>query len=216
LIQVTRRGLLKVSAGGLLPVVLGGGTGVIAPAWAPARAQGVAVAEELTAEQWMHEWMSLPKAPGATLHVSRFVEPIYFVTRPIAWRPNPDQVAKFEAVEVPKGFVTDLASVPKPFWKLLRPDGEYTYAAIVHDFLYWTQARSREAADHIFKLSMEDFKIDARIVALLHSAARVAGGSAWRRKTELKAKGEKRILKRFPDDPRVRWQDWKKRPGVFA
>ena len=112
--------------------------------------------------------------------------------------------------------MTDLASVPKPFWRLLRPDGEYTYAAIVHDFLYWTQTRSRNVADEIFKFGLQDFRMDTRITTILYSAARVAGGGAWRKNAELKARGEKRFLRQFPEDPRVRWEDWKKQPGVFA
>jgi len=28
--------------------------------------------------------------------------------------------------------------------------------------------------------------------------------------------GEKRLLKELPDDPKVRWSDWKKKPGVFV
>ena len=42
------------------------------------------------------------------------------------------------------------------------------------------------------------------------------GPSAWRSNAKLKAEGEKRILKQFPDDPRTRWADWKKRPDVFV
>jgi hypothetical protein len=164
----------------------------------------------------MNEWMSVRKAPGGVLHISRFVEPVYFLIRPISWQPNADQVGRFEPVHVTKGFVTDFASVPRPFWKLLRPDGEYTYAAIVHDFLYWTQTRSRQEADEIFKLAMLDFKINASVVAILHAAARQSGGAAWKANSDLKAKGERRILKRFPDDPRVRWEEWKRRADVFV
>ena len=160
--------------------------------------------------------MSASRAPGGILHVQKFVEPIYVLLKPIAWRPNPDQVGKFEAVEVPKGFVTDFASIPRPFWALLPPDGEYTYAAIVHDYLYWTQTRPREVADQIFRHAMEDFHVSTSIAATVHTAVRAAGGRPWNQLAELKAKGEKRILKRFPEDPKVRWQDWKRRPDVFA
>ncbi|MDI5166053.1 DUF1353 domain-containing protein, partial [Salmonella enterica subsp. enterica serovar Montevideo] len=37
---------------------------------------------------------------------------------------------KNDVIEVPVGFVTDLATVPRIFWSLLPPDGEYAKAAI--------------------------------------------------------------------------------------
>ncbi len=111
------------------------------------------------AETWMTEWMQgVSKSPGGVLKLSRFREPIYFLLAPISWTPNPGQTGS-ETVTAPTGFVTDLASIPAVFYSLLRPDGEYAYAAIIHDYLYWTQTRSRDEADDIFNLAMEDFEI---------------------------------------------------------
>ncbi|TKB69473.1 MAG: DUF1353 domain-containing protein [Nitrospira sp.] len=149
------------------------------------------------------------------LRISRFREPIYFLTAPISWTPNPGQ-ERYAAVTVPKGFVTDFASIPRIFWSALRPDGEYAYAAVVHDYLYWTQTRSREEADQILKMAMEDFKISALTVGAMYSAVRVGGGSSWDGNAQKKSQGEKRILAKFPQDPRMKWEDWKQRPGVFA
>jgi hypothetical protein len=39
----------------------------------------------------------------------------------------------------PAGFVTDLASIPRPIWSFFPPDGPWVKGAIVHDFLYYTQ-----------------------------------------------------------------------------
>lgn len=44
---------------------------------------------------------------------------------------------------VPPGFVTDLASVPDLAEPLLPRSGEYSNAAIMHDYLYWTQPSRR-------------------------------------------------------------------------
>ena len=44
-------------------------------------------------------------------------------------------------VVVPAGFATDFASVPRAFWRLLPPFGEYMLAAVVHDYLYAVGAR---------------------------------------------------------------------------
>src|SRR5216683_4111198 len=76
--------------------------------------------ETAVIEEWMEQWMSGSRLPQGALHVGRFKDPIYFLIQPIAWKPNPDQAASFQAVEVPIGFVTDFASIPRIFWSLLR------------------------------------------------------------------------------------------------
>ena len=44
---------------------------------------------------------------------------------------------KTETITVPKGFVTDLASVPRAMWAFIAPF-DVARAAIVHDLLYKT------------------------------------------------------------------------------
>ena len=113
--MLTRRSLLRWAVGmaACLPI----GAGII-PEW---RLSGTGHAQEpdsaaqaMTIESWMNEWMSVSKAPGGILRVSRFREPIYFLTAPISWTPNPGQDA-YKAVTVPTGFVTDFASIPRVF-----------------------------------------------------------------------------------------------------
>lgn len=66
--------------------------------------------------------MSGARAVGGALDFRRFSDPIYILLNPISWRPDePDSV--IPEVVAPKGFVTDLASVPRIFWSLFRPDG---------------------------------------------------------------------------------------------
>ena len=167
-----------------------------------------------TAEAWMDGWMNERLLVGA-LHVSRFVEPVYFLTRPIAWKPNAGQ-AGYEPVVAPRGFVTDFASIPRAFWSLLRPDGEYTYPAILHDYLYWTQPVPKKTADEIFRMGMQDLEVNPATVAMIYEAVAKFGGAAWKANAELKAQGEKRFLRRFPTDPATRWRDWKQLPDVFS
>ncbi|MDF0668564.1 MAG: DUF1353 domain-containing protein [Nitrospira sp.] len=213
--MMTRRGALRwivgtaasVACGGV--VLKGGGLSRVSYAQEPDQP-----APALSMEQWMTEWMSVSKAPGGMLRISRFREPIYFLTAPISWTPNQGQ-ERYEAVTVPPGFVTDFASIPRIFWSALRPDGEYAYAAVVHDYLYWTQTRPREEADEILKMAMEDFEIGTTTVGTIYNAVRLGGKVAWNGNAKKKMQGEKRILTRFPQDPRTRWEDWKQRPGVF-
>jgi hypothetical protein len=70
-----------------------------------------------------------------------------------------------EVVNVPPGFATDFASVPRPFWTIIAPWGRHGRSAIVHDFLYQlggvtdVAARSmrrpsKREADRIFREAM--------------------------------------------------------------
>lgn len=132
----------------------------------------------------------------------------------IRWEPNKEQ--KFQPVNVPEGFVTDLTSIPRVFWQVLRPEGRYAYAAVVHDYLYWEQTRSRKEADQILKIAMEDSKVDPKNISKIYNAVRAFGQKAWDNNKRLKRAGEHRILVEFPQDFRISWSEWKKRPGVFA
>jgi hypothetical protein len=166
-------------------------------------------------DAWMKTWMSQSKQATGVLHLSRFADPTYFLLKPITWKPNPGQES-YPSVTVPVGFVTDFASIPRAFWSALRPDGLYTYPAIVHDYLYWEQSVSREAADTIFKLGMEDFRIASATTASVYNAVRTFGGSAWQSNAKLKAAGERRLLTKFPEDPTLTWKQWKANPMNFS
>lgn len=163
---------------------------------------------------WMARWM-YSKSLFGRLNLSRFVEPVYFLTQATEWRSS-GQSAQYRDVRVPKGFVTDFASIPRVFWSALRPDGEYAHAAVVHDYLYWTQKRSREEADSIFKMAMEDLEVDPRTVFILYSAVRAHGESAWDNNARRKSVGERRVLIKFPEEANARWEEWRTKPGVFG
>jgi hypothetical protein len=165
--------------------------------------------------RWMDTWMSEAKVTVGNLHLSRFVEPVYYLLKPTMWLPDPGQEGRLPPVTVPVGFVTDFASIPRIFWSLLRPDGSYTHPAIMHDFLYWTQTTSREAADEILRIMMKDFSIGEPVVTAVYQGVRVGGGSAWEANRKAREAGEKRILRKFPEDPTTRWEDWKRLPDVF-
>jgi hypothetical protein len=60
-----------------------------------------------------------------------------------------------QQVEIPKGFVTDLATVPRIFWGIISPSGRHDLACVVHDYLLDT-GYNRKQADrellHFLKL----------------------------------------------------------------
>lgn len=133
----------------------------------------------------------------------------------ISWGPDTGgDMVKIE-VTVPEGFVTDLASIPRAFWSIRRPEGRHAFAAVVHDYLYWTQIKTREESDSIFRQAMLDSKLDKSEVEVLYQAVRQFGSAAWEGNKKLKATGEKRLLKVLPTDYTTSWSDWKKQPGVF-
>jgi len=56
---------------------------------------------------------------------------------------------------VPKGFVSDLTSIPRALWPVLPPDGDYEEAAVIHDWMYGQKAIPRWLADAVFRHVME-------------------------------------------------------------
>ena len=78
---------------------------------------------------------------------------------------------KTETITVPKGFVTDLASVPRAMWAFIAPF-DVARAAIIHDLLYktirqyrWKMKdkedkelikKAKVASDKVFLLGMHD------------------------------------------------------------
>ena len=206
----TRRDLLRATAAVLSTTGFAGAlTG-----WQSSYTRVWAEPVQISVESWMDEWIKTKGAEG-TIHVARFKDPIYVLTRPIAWVPNPGQTPSYKRVDVPVGFVTDFASIPRVFFSMLRPDGNYTFAAIVHDFLYWSQDRSRDEADDIFRLSMQDLSIPSITIEAIYMGVRRFGESAWNVNAEEKRAGGKRVLKRLPQDARVTWADWRIVPDVF-
>jgi hypothetical protein len=161
------------------------------------------------AESWIQRADVLGAVSGG-LRLGKFPDQMYFITEKIRWTPSAGQ-SSYQDVTVPKGFVTDLTSIPRIFWTALRPDGTYTYAAIIHDFLYWEQARPRKEVDEIFKLAMQDFKVDASVIDIIYLAVSRFGGAAWNKNRMLREAGEKRILQDWPEDPTITWREWKTR-----
>lgn len=81
-----------------------------------------------------------------------------------------------QVITVPKGFVTDLASVPRAFWPVFPPHGEYAKAAVVHDYLYRFPSTSREFADSVFDEAMGVLGVASWKRWLITTAVRLFGG----------------------------------------
>lgn len=84
-----------------------------------------------------------------------------------------------DVIQVPAGFVTDLASIPRWLWSVLPPHGQYAKAAIVHDYLYTKAIGSKAYADKVFLEGMEVLGVPKRKRKLMYTAVRLFGRGAY-------------------------------------
>jgi hypothetical protein len=105
--------------------------------------------------------------------------------------------ARREEITIPAGFVTDLASIPRAVWSFYPPDGPWVKAAVVHDFLYYTQGDgewygrkgvsrrrpySRAESDGILWEAMADRGVGWWARFVIWAAVRIGGWIGWARK----------------------------------
>ena len=60
---------------------------------------------------------------------------------------------------IPKGFVSDGSTVPRPFWWLFPPVSSYFDATVLHDYLLKTNKFPRFVCDKLFLAQMEVDKV---------------------------------------------------------
>ena len=68
----------------------------------------------------------------------------------------PDKKYGYKPVTIPKGFVSDLMSIPDFLRSIIHKFGDTQYGALPHDRIYHIQDRPRAEADHIFLLALTD------------------------------------------------------------
>jgi len=116
-------------------------------------------------------------------------------------------------IVVPKGFVTDFASIPQPLWSLgLSPYGQYSRAALIHDYLYWTQGCSRAQADRLLVIAMKESKVGTFDDWVIFQGVDKFGNGAWQSNANEKASGLPRIIPEqyiHPADPNLRWPEYR-------
>ena len=88
-----------------------------------------------------------------------------------------------EIIDVPRGFITDFASVPRLFWNVIPPYGKHGKAAVVHDYLYGTNGLygrySRARCDAIFLEAMAVLGVGVIRRQIMFRAVRAFGFTAW-------------------------------------
>jgi hypothetical protein len=83
---------------------------------------------------------------------------------------------------VTANFLTDGASVPRVFWNILSPFGEYFGAALIHDYLYSANNRrfDRATSDRIFLDAMKDAGVSWVKRHTIYRAVRLGGWRSFR------------------------------------
>jgi len=95
--------------------------------------------------------------------------------------------ASNQAMTLPARFTSDFASVPQIFWAIIPPQGEYTYAAMLHDYFYRYHKTpeganiTRWRADKIFLTSMRYYGVSKWKSLVMYWAMRLGGRSSWKK-----------------------------------
>lgn len=98
-------------------------------------------------------------------------------------------------ITVPAGFVHDFASIPQALHSFgLSPHGLYSRAAIIHDWLYWSQSCSPEQANRIMVLAMKESGVSRALAMSMYAVLDIAGGKAWKQNTSERKNQYPRII----------------------
>jgi hypothetical protein len=87
--------------------------------------------------------------------------------------------ASTDEIRVEAGFITDFASIPRIFWRILPPTGKYGKAAVTHDANYKRGTNNRKWADDVFLEGMEVLGTPWWQRQLIYNAVRAFGWAAW-------------------------------------
>jgi hypothetical protein len=93
-------------------------------------------------------------------------------------------------IDVPAGFKTDFASIPRWVWSYISPeDPVILFASVIHDFLYTRKgdlgpesrvAFNRQQADEVLRQAMLVCGARATQAWVVYNAVRLGGGSHWK------------------------------------
>jgi hypothetical protein len=114
-----------------------------------------------------------------------------------------------DVIVVPKGFVTDFASIPQALWSLgLSPHGKYSRAAVIHDYLYWSQSCTRKQADRLLLIAMKESNVGGFDEFAVYRGVDLGGSGSWNNNAAERGKGLPRIIPEEylrPENPNDTW-----------
>lgn len=88
------------------------------------------------------------------------------------------------AIAVPKGFITDLASIPAALRMIFNPNGESRKAAVLHDWLYCSRIYPRMEADAIFREALLVCGVSAPVAWAMWAGVRAGGWLYYNRRKQ--------------------------------
>ena len=80
---------------------------------------------------------------------------------------------------IPVGFMTDLASIPRFFQRLIPKQGKHIQPAIVHDWFYVYGGIPKAEADQMFLDGMKHKRVSRWVRGVMYAAVRVGGTGVW-------------------------------------
>ncbi len=142
----------------------------------------------------------------------------YILLRPITYSSSSGRTQKY-SITVPRGFVTDLASIPWGVQPFVPKTDSHSSPAILHDYLYWEQACSPEESDALFQLELEDAQVGCFRRWLIDVGLGIGGENAWDENKEKREQGYIKIIpeNNIPCDPgkpcdtNIRWGGFQQR-----
>jgi len=94
------------------------------------------------------------------------------------------QFGQYLHLEIPAGFKSDGASVPRLFWRAVFPPGDThaLYAAFVHDYIYRTHpvGWTKSLADRLFRVLLIEGGIPRRRAWMAYFGVKFFGFKAWK------------------------------------
>lgn len=84
-----------------------------------------------------------------------------------------------KVITAEKGFVTDLASIPRGLWNIIPRTGKYDRAAVIHDVLYKNNGVTRKIADDVLYEAMVTCGVGAFQRRLIYWGVRSGGWVPW-------------------------------------
>jgi hypothetical protein len=114
----------------------------------------------------------------------------WIVKEPLVYRVGVSR----DSVVVPRGFVTDFASIPPALQSMIQQNGPNLLPAVVHDYLYSTQICTRPEADQLLMLAMIENRVPVVQRDAIYGAVRAAGSFAWDANRLEHARGVVRVI----------------------
>lgn len=113
-----------------------------------------------------------------TLDVRAYRPDEWVVLAPLEWK------SKDAHVVVPRGFITDLASVPRALRAVLDVNGPSRAPAVLHDFCYCAQeTKTRKEADELFLTALEACGVGLIERRMFYAGVRAGGWVYWRKRS---------------------------------